>query len=40
LLGLSRGTYEIRLTVAVTGDDPATPWPTNAYPAIKEIILY
>jgi hypothetical protein len=40
LLGLSRGTYEIKLTIEVSGDDPATPWPTNAYPAIKEIFIY
>jgi hypothetical protein len=40
LLGLTRGTYEIRLTVEVTGDDPATPWPTTAHPAIQEIIIY
>ncbi len=40
LLGLKRGVYEIRLSVAVAGDDPMTPWPTTAYPAIKEIIIY
>ncbi len=40
LLGLTRGTYEIRLAVEVSGDDPATPWPTSAHPAIQEIFLY
>lgn len=40
MLGLARGVYEIRLTVEVTGDDPQTPWPANAYPAIQDIIIY
>jgi len=40
LLRLTRGVYEIRLTVAVTGDDPLTPWPTSAHPAIRDIIIY
>jgi hypothetical protein len=40
LLGLTRGVYEIRLTVLVTGDDPLTPWPTSAHPAIKDLIIY
>ena len=39
LMGFKAGTYEIALTVEVTGDDPATKWPTNAYPAIKEVVV-
>jgi hypothetical protein len=40
LLRLNRGVYEIKLAVDVSGDDPLTPWPTHAYPAIKEIFIY
>lgn len=40
MLGLTRGVYQIRLTVEVSGDDPQTLWPTNAYPAIRDIIIY
>lgn len=40
LLGLKRGVHEIKLAVEVTGDNPLTPWPTDAYPAIKEIFIY
>lgn len=40
LLRLNRGVYEIRLAVDVSGDDPLTQWPTHAYPAIKEIVIY
>lgn len=40
LMGFGSGIFEIALTVEVADDDPATDRPTNAYPAIKEILLY
>jgi hypothetical protein len=33
------GEYELRLSVAVRGDDPATPHPTWAFPAIKKLVV-
>ena len=40
LLRLNRGVYEIGLSAEVAGGDPQTPWPTDAFSAIKEIIIY
>jgi len=40
LMGFKAGKYEIALTVEVAGDDAATNWPTNAFPAIREVVLY
>jgi hypothetical protein len=34
------GIYEVKLTIFVCGDDPHTPHPTWAFPAIKELIVY
>jgi hypothetical protein len=34
------GTYEVKLTIFVRGDDPGTPHPTWAFPAIKELVVY
>jgi hypothetical protein len=33
------GEYELRLTLVVRGDDPGTPHPTWAFPAIKKLIV-
>jgi hypothetical protein len=34
------GVYEVKLTIFVRGDDPGTPHPTRAFPAIKELVVY
>jgi hypothetical protein len=33
------GEYELRLTLVVRGDDPGTPYPTWAFPAVKKLIV-
>jgi hypothetical protein len=33
------GEYELRLSLVVRGDDPGTPYPTWAFPAIKKLIV-
>ena len=33
------GEYELRLSILVRGDDPATPHPTWAFPAIKKLVV-
>jgi hypothetical protein len=34
------GVYEVKLTIFLRGDDPGTPHPTWAFPAIKELVVY
>jgi hypothetical protein len=33
------GEYELRLSLVVRGDDPSTPYPTWAFPAVKKLIV-
>ncbi len=33
------GNYELRLSLLVNGDDPLTPYPTWAFPAIKTLVV-
>jgi hypothetical protein len=33
------GEYELRLTLVVRGDDPGTPYPTWAFPAVKKLVV-
>lgn len=33
------GEYELRLSLVVRGDDPGTPYPTWAFPAVKKLIV-